>query len=139
MEVRNCRKCRRLFNYLGGKNICPACKDQLEMVFLKVRDYIRDNPASPLQKIADDNEIDVQQIRDWIKEGRLEVSKESPITVSCEKCGAPILKGRFCEACNKTMANNLGALVAAHEQSKAAKDIPSKGDTKNGMHFKIGK
>lgn len=30
MEVRACRECRRLFNYLAGDYSCPACKNNLE-------------------------------------------------------------------------------------------------------------
>lgn len=118
MEVRNCRKCRRLFNYLGGINLCPVCKDELEKAFLDVRDYIRDNPGSNLPEIGEETGVDVQQIRDWIKEGRLELSKGSPISVTCEKCGAPILKGRYCDRCNQKLADNLNALVDDNRKSK---------------------
>lgn len=135
MEVRNCRKCRRLFNYLGGKPYCPACRDALEMQFLKVRDYIRDNPRDGIQEIADACEVEAVQIRDWIKEGRLEVTVSSGITLTCEKCGATILKGRFCDKCNQKMADSLGALVTGKElaRPKAA----SGDDAENkGMRFK---
>ena len=134
MEVKNCRMCRRLFNYLGGKNICPVCKEALEKKFLQVRDYVRDNPTSGLQQIAEENEVDVQQVRDWIKEGRLEISKGSPISLACEKCGAPIIKGRFCEKCNKNMANNLSKLVEASTRGKMPPIDPKKAGP--GMHFK---
>ena len=30
MNVRNCRNCGRLFNYIAGAPVCPACKDELE-------------------------------------------------------------------------------------------------------------
>ena len=32
MEVRNCRGCGRLYNYIGGsyKNLCPLCIIELE-------------------------------------------------------------------------------------------------------------
>ena len=33
MEVMNCRNCKRLFNYITGPMICPACKDKLEKKF----------------------------------------------------------------------------------------------------------
>lgn len=136
MEVRNCRMCKRLFNYLGGKNICPACKDELEKKYLAVREYIRINPANTLQQIADDNEIDVQQVRDWIKEGRLELSKASPISLTCEKCGATILKGRFCDACNQKMANDLNQLAAAGSKEKMPASSEDGKHLGVGMHFK---
>lgn len=134
MEVRNCRKCKRLFNYLGGKPYCPECKDALERDFLKVRDYIRDNPTDGIQEIADACEVEAIQIRDWIKEGRLEVTVTSGITLTCEKCGEKILKGRFCDKCNQKMADSLGALVTGKEIERKKPVDPAK--IEQGMRFK---
>lgn len=35
MDVRNCRQCGRLYNYIGGSmyNLCPDCIDKLEKKF----------------------------------------------------------------------------------------------------------
>lgn len=118
MEVKSCKKCRRLFNYLGGMYLCPECKDALERSFLEVKDYIRENPKNSIQQISEATGVDGNQIKDWIKEGRLELSKGSPITISCEKCGASILRGRYCDACNQKLANNLNALVAADTKAR---------------------
>lgn len=111
MDVRNCRRCRRLFNYLGGKNICPECVDELETAFVKVKDYIRENPSNTLQEVADANDVDVNQIKEWMKEGRLELTKGSAITLNCEKCGAAILKGRYCAKCSDKMTKSINELV----------------------------
>ncbi len=118
MEVRNCRKCRRLFNYLGGISICPICKEELEKQFYVVRDYIRENPHSTIQDVAQETGTDVRQIGDWIKEGRLVLSPDSPIIVKCEKCGAPVTKGRFCDKCNQSLTENLEALITGQEKPK---------------------
>lgn len=37
MDVKNCRKCKRLFNYIGGQQICPACREAIEAEFQKVK------------------------------------------------------------------------------------------------------
>lgn len=119
MEVRNCRRCRRLFNYLGGVSICPVCKDELEKKFYVVRDYIRENPHSTIQEVAQETETDVKQIGDWVKEGRLVLTSDSPIIVKCEKCGAPVTKGRFCDNCSQNLTENLEALITGQEKPKA--------------------
>ena len=36
MEVKNCKKCRRLFNYISGPSICPQCREELEKKFQEV-------------------------------------------------------------------------------------------------------
>ncbi len=107
MDVRNCRNCGRMFNYLGGPTICPICRDSVEKEYEKVRDYIRDNPHSNIQKISDDCEVTVQQINQWVREERLEFSKDSPVMLTCENCGATVRTGRYCEKCKNSMANNL--------------------------------
>ena len=33
MDVRNCKTCGRLFNYMGGAPLCPECKAALEKKF----------------------------------------------------------------------------------------------------------
>ena len=43
MEVRNCRNCGRLYNYMGGGYlICSLCKDELDKKFAEVKKYIRE-------------------------------------------------------------------------------------------------
>lgn len=107
MDVRNCRNCGRMFNYLGGPSICPVCKGKQEDDFQRVKEYIRENPGAQMAEIAEVNEVSVQQIQQWVREERLEFSKDSQISLNCEKCGEPIRTGRFCEKCKNSMANSL--------------------------------
>ena len=77
MDVRNCRQCGRLFNYLGGPPICQACREAVEEKFQQVKEYVRNNPGSNNQMVAEENDVTVQQIRQWIREERLEFSADS--------------------------------------------------------------
>ena len=48
MEVKNCKGCGRLFNYMGGAPLCDACRKKLEEKFQKVKQYLDDHSdASP--------------------------------------------------------------------------------------------
>ncbi|MBR1622479.1 MAG: flagellar protein [Pseudobutyrivibrio sp.] len=133
MEVRNCRTCGRLFNYIGGPaNICPACRDELEKKFQVVKEYIRENPRSTIQEISDANEVTTNQIRQWIREERLQFTDDSPIGIECENCGATIKTGRFCENCKNNMAS---ALSKSIEKPKAPEPPKPKQESKNEMRF----
>ena len=33
MNVRNCRKCGKIFNYIAGPFVCPACREELEIYY----------------------------------------------------------------------------------------------------------
>ena len=115
MDVRNCRTCGRLFNYLSGPSICPACKDEVEKKFQVVKEYVRDNPGASLQMVADENDVTVKQIRQWVREERLEFAENSPVGIECEVCGATIRTGRYCEACKGRLRNELGSAVHRRE------------------------
>ena len=98
MEVRNCRGCGKLYNYIGGpyRNLCPNCIEKIEEKYLEVKEYIQD--------------VSTRQIEQWIRDERLVIADDSPIGITCERCGASIKSGRFCERCKNKMANNLGSM-----------------------------
>lgn len=132
MDVRNCRSCGRLFNYLSGPDICPACKDINEKKFHNVKDYIRENPRASIQEISDENEVTTSQIRQWIREERLQFSDDSMVGIECEKCGNMIRTGRFCESCKNAMANALSESIA-----KPVMEAPKKESKPNDKMFHL--
>ena len=105
MEVRNCRSCGRLFNYMGGAPLCPACQKKLEEKFQEVKAFLEENPNSSVETVADELDVSVKQIRQWIREERLQFADDSPIRIPCEGCGAMIRSGRYCDKCKAAMTN----------------------------------
>ena len=118
MEVRNCKQCGRMFNYLGGTCICPACKEKLEDKFAQVKEYVRNTPGATIQMVSEENDVSIPQIRQWVREERLEFSADSPVGIDCEGCGASIRTGRFCEACKNRMQNDFSKAIARPEVPK---------------------
>ncbi len=126
MNVRNCKKCNRLFNYIAGPPICPACKEDLEKKFQEVKKYIQDNKTVPLVKVAEECEVEVSQLRQWVREERLVFAEGSGMALECEGCGAPIVTGRFCDKCKAATMNDLlgaGRQQAAPQQPQRKKDL----------------
>lgn len=124
MDVRNCKKCGSLFDYKGDP-ICPACEKVMEDKFLDVRQYINDNPSASMTKVAEENEIPIPQIKKWIRQERLSFTKDSGVSIDCEKCGRAILTGRFCPECRKTMTNSLNNLYVTTAPVKKDKKSDS--------------
>ena len=133
MNLRNCSRCGKMFNYIGGQPICEPCKKALEEDFQNVKKYIEENPRADLKQIAEDNGVTTKQIQQWIREERLMFSEGSPLALTCEKCGERILTGRFCAKCKGTMANNLTNTFA--KPQPAVQQQPVKKETKAGMRF----
>ena len=122
MEVKNCRDCGRLFNYLGGPRLCPACREALEEKFLQVKRYIEEHRTAQLQQISDDNDVSIQQIKQWVREERLTFTDDSVVGIECESCGVTIKTGRFCEACKKQMANTFGNAIKKEHALEPKRD-----------------
>ena len=123
MNVRNCRRCGKIFNYLCGEPICVNCKRELDETFKKVKEYIWDHKNCSVQEVVEKCEVEEKQIQRWIREERLEFV--SGIGISCEKCGASISSGRFCNKCKLSMANEL-----QHVSDQVHTQVKQKANTK---------
>ena len=123
MEVKVCKNCRRLFNYINGPELCQECiklipneekrlTDKIlaatliplvkeeEIVYEQVRDYIMTHPRATVIEIAETNKITPLKLMEWIRQERLEFSEDSKaVWFECEKCGAKINSGRLCNRC----------------------------------------
>lgn len=128
MNARNCRRCGKIFNYVTGMPICPACRDEMEAKFQEVKEYIQNNKDTTLKTVAQECDVEENQIRQWVREERLVFAEDSGIVLQCEICGRSITTGRYCEKCKQeTMRSLAGAGRQAPVQQapqKATKENP---------------
>lgn len=129
MEVRNCKSCGRLYNYIGGsyRNLCPGCVSKMEDKFAEVKKYIQDNVYATMPQVSKECEVSIEQIERWIREERLFFSEDSPIGISCEGCGVTIKTGKYCPACKAKVTNNLASAYGepiSKQTKKDSKDNP---------------
>ena len=136
MAVSNCQRCGRIFNYVAGQRICENCRRELEVQFQQVKEYIRENPNQGIKEVAEGAEVPEKQIRQWVREERLEFSKGAGV-LACEKCGKAISPGRFCEKCKAEMSGSLNAAVqpAMDARRKAALESANDALRNEGMRF----
>jgi flagellar operon protein (TIGR03826 family) len=126
MTVKNCRTCGRLFNYITGQQICPACKEELEKKFTEVKEFIKNTRNATIQMVAENCDVEESQVKQWVREERLVFSDASFAGVACENCGTPITTGRFCDKCKVQMMNDFGSMIKKPEapQPKKQKESP---------------
>lgn len=128
MNVRNCKSCGRLFNYVTGVPLCMSCRDEREQKFQGVKKYIEEHKHAGIQEVSQECEVEVKQIQQWIREERLSFADDSPIGINCEKCGTMIKTGRFCEKCKREVMNDLGSVRRIQPQQapvrKSTKEDP---------------
>lgn len=131
VDVRNCKQCNKIFNYIGGIPLCPDCVKKAEDKFDDVKEYIYDHPKCGMQEVSEEMDVSVAQIRKWLKEERLSFSEDSEIALNCEKCNKRILTGRFCKACKNDMTNQFSGMYRREEP----KIEIEKKKTENKMRF----
>ena len=137
METKACRRCRRLFQYIGGDMYCPICKDELENLFKEVKQYIYEHKNCTIPEVIKATGCKEANIEKWVREERLEFSKGAGV-LNCEQCGAPIATGRFCEKCKAEMTGNLNASIqpGMEARKRAAMDAAAAAvKNKGGMRF----
>ncbi|MBQ7955038.1 MAG: flagellar protein [Lachnospiraceae bacterium] len=133
MNVRNCRKCGRVYNHVVGPTICPACREQMDKKFGEVKEYVREHRGATINEVSEKCEVEVQQIHQWLREERLELMEGSGIVLQCESCGAVIYSGRFCQGCKNGLARGLNKSIAP--APKAAPEPVKQTRDKDKMRF----
>lgn len=99
-ELKNCRRCNKVFPYLAGLPICPACNKEDEKIFEEASMYIRDHPGVPLTVVSNELDISYDRLMKYVKEGRLQIlSPKGEYIRFCENCGVAITGNRFCPSC----------------------------------------
>ncbi len=126
MDVRNCKKCGKLFNF-NGDSLCPMCQKEMEDKFFEVRDYIYQNPSANMSMVAEENDVPIQQIKKWVRQERLIFSKDAGISIDCESCGRPILTGRYCKECKGKMTNKFTSMYQQNPVEQKDEKKSSKG------------
>lgn len=135
MDVRNCKMCGKLYNFIGGpyRNLCPNCIEKMEQKFDEVKEYIQEHKSATINEVSEECDVNARQIEQWIREERLMISDDSPIGISCERCGTTIRSGRFCERCKNKIANNLGSMYG--ESNAAVESMEKRASAEAKMRF----
>lgn len=127
MNVRNCRKCGRLFNYVLGPITCPACREGLEAKFKEVKEYIQNNPNCGIREVAQECDVEQSQIQQWLREERLQFAENSMVQLQCEGCGTNIRSGRYCDKCKADMTSGFKNVLNSAKPSEPAIKSDSNG------------
>jgi len=119
MEIKGCRKCRKLFQFVG-KYVCPACELEHEQLFAAVRDYIYLRPTATMDNIVENTGATELDVLGWLREGRLILDSMAGYALKCETCGTRIRTGRLCEDCNERRIQVLRTTAESLKQSQSA-------------------
>lgn len=127
--LRNCKKCNRLFSAQEGQFLCSRCNDEVDDDFLRVKEFIYDNPSSSIKEVSFNTGVHVDIILKWIREDKIVLATNSVITF-CERCGEPSDGSRYCKKCVHELS--LGLKSGLKDKSPSNQSS----DKRTGMYIK---
>ena len=132
MDVRNCRQCHKIFNYVAGAVICPKCREENEAKFQECKKHVYEHKGITINELAEACDVEPSLIRQWLREERLQFAEGSLLGLECESCGVSIVSGRYCAKCKANLTN---ALNGAYSTPKMEPASPKKKSDGNRMRF----
>jgi len=127
MELKNCKECGKLFSPVAGEKRCHVCREDEDVMYQKVKDYLWDNPGASIDEVHEETEVDREIIIKFVKEDRLIADGiDVDLLISCERCGREIEKGRYCNSCKNELVDGLSKGIA-----KKKKEIDKKSGKKD--------
>ena len=104
-----CSECGGVMVFKGlGEYQCEKCGFLEYDDYGKARNYVEKHMGANAAEVAKATGVPQKSIRDMLKEGKLEIAKDSVIFLKCEICGAKISSGKYCP---KGEMNYLHAVV----------------------------
>ncbi len=126
LNLKNCKECGRMFRAASRmQRLCERCRESEEKIFLKVREFIYDNPTTNVMEVSNEMDVDEELVLKWLREGRLQLKGEG-VGYPCEKCGEQIQTGRFCATCSREISKSLKSEFTPKIEENSIKKKKSK-------------
>ena len=121
MSLSNCSRCGRMFHKSSAGRVCSDCIVEEEQSFIKVRDFLEENPGCNLGEVSAATGVEASMINKFLREGRLATLGDlsAGIRGECKRCGKQIDAGRFCRSCIELMGSSLQNNAAQAAQDAA--------------------
>lgn len=130
-KLKNCSICGKIF-MSNGEKVCPNCVQAQADMEVVVVDYVRDHPKCKIPEIMEETGAPEHLIRRLIEEGRF-VQLGVNLSYPCQKCGKPIVAGKYCEDCLSEMQENLQSVQQGISKSAEEAAAAERG---HGMYSK---
>lgn len=125
-QLRNCKKCGKLFLFVGSP-VCKKCTELEEEQFQLVKQYLREHARASVAETSEATGVPPYMVVEFLRRGRLlgeipMAQGQEPLCVICKK---PVASGKnICSKC---------------EQEMTSKDMTDKGFGKEQKNDTISK
>ena len=113
-ELRNCRRCGRLFSYVGV-SICSDCREKEEQQYAILKQYLMEHPRATVPDASKDTGVPAGLITDFLRRGLLaQVNRVLEDELVCRICKKPVPSGLVvCSECQEKLQPSVKPQKAA--------------------------
>ncbi|WCK54202.1 flagellar protein [Aneurinibacillus sp. Ricciae_BoGa-3] len=119
-NVTNCPRCGKIFMKIR-QPVCPSCVKEIDKEYEKCSQFLRkkENRGCTVYELSEKTGVNVEYIKQFIREGRLSIDNAPNLGYSCDSCGRLIRSGSHCTSC-QSERNKLAD--SFHEEVKRKAD-----------------
>jgi flagellar operon protein (TIGR03826 family) len=121
MDLKNCKKCGRMFSDTNGHEFCSKCRLEVEDHFKIAREYVYDHPGTTVNEVSEETGVPKEEILKYLREERLELVNDKD-DLKCQKCGKPIKSGRYCMNCAAELKKGFDKVIKNDETKESSND-----------------
>lgn len=123
-----CRECGGKMIFQGaGTYLCANCGYEDMDDYGRIRDYLEKHEGANALEIAEGTGVELEIIRMFLKDGRIQIPDGSKLFITCQRCGCSLRHGRYCADCTREMAGGIRSALyeSMGEKPREAKKINS--------------
>ncbi len=109
-----------------SRGLCPTCYEEREGEYLKVRDFIKDNPKVAIQVVVEATGVEERRVREFVRDGSIEAADLDGFPLECIKCGKPISRGAYCPICQQSISSDIKSSRSPEQAGTSADDAERK-------------
>ncbi|WP_372663141.1 hypothetical protein [Cohnella sp.] len=118
LRVAHCPGCGNVFQK-NARNLCSACSSVADEQMLSIERFLLRNRLATTEQTAEAVSLPPQQIRSWIRQGRIRVYEYPNLTDQCDLCSSSIRSGHLCYSCSNKIKDDI---TIALERERAMKE-----------------
>lgn len=105
---KECEVCGGQLKFKGlGKYVCKSCQHEMMDDYGKVRAFLDLDSNAPIAVIEASTGVSKEFIKKMLDSGMVQVTGDSKVKLTCNRCGKEINFGRFCPQCAMDLANGI--------------------------------
>lgn len=118
LRVAHCPKCGKIFQ-VNMRNLCNDCSTEEDSLLRKIELQLLRNRHMTNEELSEASTVPVDQIRFFIRSGKLKLYDYPKLADECDRCRKPIRSGTMCLACRTKIQDDI---AYALEQERLLKE-----------------